>query len=229
MSQFLSPAGSPEHTTIPDFRVYLVGAHSTGKTTLARYIRDHYELPMISEVARSILAEMEISLERLRSDIDSVSRYQMEVFRRQVECERRVKTGFVSDRAFCNLAYMANHATNMNEVFRDPLLSEYMQSVGEGVVFFVRPHRELLSEDGVRAGVSWEEVLTIDGMVKLMLELWGVPYIALTSLSMQERVRTIDAVLNLKMAGGKMRGAFPQIVSRTNGNTPRAFPTSVKN
>lgn len=198
----------------PNFRVYLVGSHSTGKTTLARYIRDHYGLPMISEVARSILAEMEVSLDRLRSDVDAVSRYQMQVFRRQVEAERRMTGGFVSDRAFCNLAYMANHATNMAEVFRDPMLEEYMQSVAEGVVFFVRPHRELLEEDGVRAGVNWKEVLTIDGMVKLFLELWGIPYVALSTLSMQERVRTIDAVLNLKMAGGKMRGAFPQIVER---------------
>lgn len=232
MSQFPAPAGSPDSLSIPDIRVYLVGAHSTGKTTLARYIRDHYGLPMISEVARSILAEMEISLDRLRSDVDSVSRYQMEVFRRQVESERRMPTGFVSDRAFCNLAYMANHATNMGEIFRDPMLNEYMQSVAEGVVFFVRPHRDLLAEDGVRAGVNWEEVITIDGMVKLMLEMWSIPYITLSALSMQERVRTIDAVLNLKMAGGKMRGAFPQILTRGNGNGggSRTFTVaSVKN
>jgi nicotinamide riboside kinase len=208
---------------IPNFRVYLVGAHSTGKTTLARYIRDHYGLPMISEVARSILAELETSLDRLRSDVEGVSRYQWEVFRRQIDAERRMKSGFVSDRAFCNLAYMANHALNMAEVYRDPLLDEYMKSVAEGVVFFVRPHRELLSDDGVRAAVSWEEVLTIDGMVKLFLEMWGIPYVTLTALSMQERVRTIDAVLNLKMAGGQMRGAFPRIVDRLK---PAAMPTN---
>jgi nicotinamide riboside kinase len=208
------PQTTPNPLSVPSFRVYLVGAHSTGKTTLARYIRDHYGLPMISEVARSILAEMEISLDRLRSDVDSVSRYQLEVFQRQIEAERRIHTGFVSDRAFCNLAYMANHATNMADVFRNPILDEYMKSVSEGVVFFVRPHRELLAEDGVRAAVSWEEVLTIDGMVKLFLELWGVPYITLSMLSMQERVRTIDAVLNLKVAGGKMRGAFPEVFQR---------------
>ncbi|MBL8694916.1 MAG: ATP-binding protein [Planctomycetes bacterium] len=214
---------APETFNTPDFRVYLVGAHSTGKTTLARYIRDHYGLPMISEVARSILAELEISLDRLRSDVDAVSRYQREVFLRQIEAERKMKSPFVSDRAFCNLAYMANHALNMSEVFRDPILDEYMKSVAEGVVFFMRPHRDLLVEDGVRAGVCWEEVITIDGMVKLFLELWGIPYVTLSALSMQERVRTIDAVLNLRMAGGKMRGAFPpvaQIVTpaRVNGN-----------
>ena len=32
-------------------RIYFVGAHSTGKTTMARWVRDRYGLPMIAEVA----------------------------------------------------------------------------------------------------------------------------------------------------------------------------------
>src|SRR5262245_20111638 len=159
-----------------DRRVYLVGAHATGKTTLARYVRDHYGLPMISEVARAVLAELETSLDRLRSDVDAVSRYQREVFFRQIEAERAqaARGGFVSDRAFCNLAYAANHATIMAEVFRDPILDDYMRWVGEGIVFFLRPHRELLAADGVRAGLAWEDVLVVDGMVKLFLEMYGI-------------------------------------------------------
>ena len=65
-------------------RIYLVGAHSTGKTTLARWIRDRYGLPMISEVARGVLAEMEDQLENIRSDLDVVDRYQRQVFERQL-------------------------------------------------------------------------------------------------------------------------------------------------
>ena len=61
-------------------RVYLVGAHATGKTTLARWIRDQFGLPMISEVARGVLAEMEAKLEALRTDLDLVSDYQAQVF-----------------------------------------------------------------------------------------------------------------------------------------------------
>ena len=43
-------------TEQPAVRIYLVGAHATGKTTLARWVRDRYGLPMISEVARGVLA-----------------------------------------------------------------------------------------------------------------------------------------------------------------------------
>ncbi len=177
--------------------VYLVGAHATGKTTLARWIRDHFGLPMISEVARGVLAEMEAQLESLRTDVDLVSKYQAQVFERQIEAERAHAGSFVSDRAFCNLAYAAHHSNLMAEVVADPRFAEYMQEVKRGIVFFLRPHKEMLTEDGVRAGVDWEEVLRIDGMVKIMLEMFAVPYIPISCLSMQERTRTVERVLDL--------------------------------
>jgi len=52
-------------------------------------------------------------------------------------------------------------------------------------------------EDGVRAGLDWEDVVRIDGMVKFMLEMFAVPYIPVESLSMQERVRLLERVLGL--------------------------------
>ncbi|MCA8981251.1 MAG: ATP-binding protein [Planctomycetes bacterium] len=178
-------------------RIYLVGAHSTGKTTLARWIRDRYGLPMISEVARGVLAEMEEQLDSLRTDVDLVDRYQAEVFRRQITAEEQQLGAFVSDRAFCNLAYAAQHATILHQVAADPKLSAYIDSVRSGLVFYLRPHRDLLCEDGVRAGVEWEEVVRIDGMVKFMLEWFGISYIPVDALSMQERMRLTERVLDL--------------------------------
>ena len=70
-----------------------------------------------------------------------------------------------------------------------------MEWVAEGVVFFVRPHRSLLREDGVRAGVDWDSVVRIDGMVKLLLEQFRIPYLPIDTPSMQERVRAVEFVL----------------------------------
>jgi hypothetical protein len=185
-------------TSPPDRRIYFVGAHGTGKTTLARYVRDRYGLKLISEVARSILAELEIGLDRLRSNVEAVNRYQLEVFRRQIFAEREAGDAFVSDRAFCNLAYTANHGTIMHEIFRDPALEEYMRWVAGGLVFFVRPHMDLVVADGVRTGLKWEDVVVIDGMVKLLLEMYAIPYLPIASLSMQERVRMVDEIIRLR-------------------------------
>ncbi|MDF1836617.1 MAG: AAA family ATPase [Planctomycetota bacterium] len=188
-------------------RIYLVGAHATGKTTLARMIRDRYDLPMISEVARGVLAEMEAQVDSLRTNVDLVDRYQMEVFERQITAEQSQRGSFVSDRAFCNLAYAAHHSTILAKIFADPRLAEYMDSVRQGVVFFVRPQRRLLVQDGVREALEWDEVVRIDGMVKLMLEMFDIPYIPMESLSMQERLRMVTQVLNL--AGLREKGDMP--------------------
>ncbi|MHC4263024.1 MAG: ATP/GTP-binding protein [Planctomycetota bacterium] len=219
-------------------RIYLVGAHSTGKTTLARWVRDRYGLPMISEVARGVLAEMEAQLDSLRSNLDLVDRYQSEVFERQIESESRIQGGFVSDRAFCNLAYAAHHSTILGQVARDPRLAEYMESVRDGIVFYIRPHRELVRDDGVRAGLQWEEVVRIDGMVKLLLEMFSVPYIPLESLGMQERVRAMETVLSLAgiQPGAAVddrerieREVVLRPLPRSNGKSETASPQTVAN
>ena len=176
-------------------RIYFVGSHATGKTTLCRYVSRRYGLPMISEVARAVLAEMETSLDALRTDMDLVAEYQERIFARQVAVERMHAGRFVSDRAFDNLAYVAEHTTNAASMMNDERFHDYMKWVRDGIVFFLRPHQSLLKDDGVRAGVSWDSVLRIDGMVKLMLEQHRISYLPVESVSMQERVRAVEFVL----------------------------------
>src|SRR5665647_1614978 len=150
---------------------------------------------MISEVARAVLAEMETGLDALRTDMDLVAEYQERVFARQVAVEKLHEGRFVSDRAFDNLAYVAEHTTNAGAMMNDQRFIDYMKWVREGIVFFLRPHQSLLKDDGVRAGVSWDSVLRIDGMVKLMLEQHRISYLPIESVSMQERVRAVEFVL----------------------------------
>ncbi len=176
-------------------RIYFVGAHATGKTTMTRYVSKRYGLPMITEVARAVLAELETSLDALRTDMDLVAEYQRRVFERQVAVEKMQQSGFVSDRAFDNLAYAGDHTLVLADLINTDEYKRYMEWVAQGIVFFMRPHRDLLREDGVRAGVTWESVLRIDGMVKLMLEQSRIPYLPIESVAMQERARAVDFVL----------------------------------
>ena len=177
-------------------RIYFVGSHATGKTTMTRYVAQTYGLPMITEVARGVLAELEIGLDRLRTDIDLVNRYQQRVFERQIEVERKEKGSFVSDRAFDNLAYAAEHGVIVADMLSSVEFRDYMAWVTNGgTVFYLRPHRSLLAEDGTRTAVDWESVMRIDGMVKLLLEQHRVRYLPIDTASMQERVRIMDFVL----------------------------------
>lgn len=190
-------------------RIYFVGAHATGKTTMTRFVSRKWGLPMITEVARAVLAELEASLDALRTDPDLVAEYQRRVFERQVHVERAQQGGFVSDRAFDNLAYAAEHTTILADLYHHDTFRDYMKWVGEGVVFFVRPQRDLLREDGVRASVTWDSVLRIDGMIKLMLEQHRIPYLPIDTASMQERVRSVEFVLS--RIPGLQRAAAPTV------------------
>ena len=79
-------------------------------------------------------------------------------------------------------------------------------------VFARADTRELLADDGVRENPDWDECVRIDGMVKLMLEMFAVPYIPIASLAMQERVRLLERVLG--MAGLQAVSAAPPETAR---------------
>ncbi len=180
-------------------RIYFVGSHATGKTTMTRWVSRRYGIPMITEVARAVLAELETNFDTLRTDMDRVGDYQRRVFERQIATERLQERGFVSDRAFDNLAYAADHATILGDIMSEESgieVRRYMEWVSEGLVFFVRPQKSLLKEDGIRAGVDWDAVVRIDGMVKLLLEQFRIRYLPIDTPSMQERVRAVEFVLS---------------------------------
>lgn len=179
-------------------RIYFVGSHATGKTTMTRWVSRTYGLPLVTEVARSVLAELETNFETLHMDMDKVGEYQRRVFERQVATEQARGEGFVSDRAFDNLAYAAEHSLIVSDLLEtvDDALQKYMTWVSEGVVFFLRPHKSLLKEDGVRTGLDWESVIRIDGMIKLLLEQFRIPYVPIDTPSMQERVRAVGSIMH---------------------------------
>jgi len=179
-------------------RVYFIGSHSTGKTTMARYVSKRYDLPLLNEISRTVMAEMEIPMEALRADMEVVDRYQRSIFRRQIDAERG-RENFVSDRSFCNLAYACNHANVFKELFEDESLRDYVRTLrGNDVrMFFIRPCRETMTDDGMRERVEWDGIVRIDAMVKMMLEMWGLRYFQISTPSMQERVRLVDAVISL--------------------------------
>lgn len=181
-----------------DVRVYFVGAHATGKTTLARYVSRRFGLPLLTEVARSVLAERELTIQSLRSDLEVVDAYQSAVFQRQVAEESKHQT-FVSDRSFDNLAYAAQHARILHGLIDSAGLECYVQSLQkeETIIFFVRPSQITLKDDGVRESVAWDDVIAIDACVKFMLEMWGLRYFTLSMSSLQERARLVDAVLGM--------------------------------
>ena len=179
-------------------KVYFVGSHSTGKTTLARHVSHTYGITLITEVARMVLSENEYQLDSLRYDLDLVDKYQKEVFYRQLAEEAKC-TDYVSDRSFDCLAYAAQHSRILPELLASPELEAYLQSLmaSDSFIFFVRPGKATLRADGVREVINWDGVVAIDAQIKFMLEMWRLRYFQISVENMQERIRLVESVLSL--------------------------------
>ena len=183
-------------------RVLLCGSHSVGKSTLRNYISERWGLPKLHEVARTELTEREDNLRRLAGDLRASTDYQEAIWRRQIAAEREMLAkypgGYVADRAFDNIAYCLLRATpgTTHRLVSEPESQEYLVEIRRSAtVFFVRPHKSLLAEDGVRFGVDWDSVVRIDGAVLALLEVFGIPYVPISCQEPADRARVVEGVL----------------------------------
>lgn len=151
---------------------------------------------MITEVARAILAEKELQIDSLRTDITLVNSYQKSIFYRQIEEETKY-TSFVSDRSFDCLAYAAQHSTIFSELINSPELKKYIESLKKPDVkiFYIRPSKATLKNDGVRENIIWDGIIAIDAIVKCLLQMYDLKYLQINTDNMQERIQFINSVL----------------------------------
>ena len=179
-------------------RIYFIGSHASGKSTLCRYVSTKYNLPFITEVARKVLSEKELNVDTLRYDMEIVDDYQEQIFQRQIEEENKFDN-FVSDRSFDCLAYAAQHSRNFSQLINSSNFINYIDKIkkSNSFIFFVRPSKSTLKQDGVRESLNWDGIIAIDAMVKMLLHMYDIKYFQINTDNMQERVNLIDAVLSL--------------------------------
>lgn len=181
-------------------KIYFIGTASSGKTTLAKAISLKTSLPLLPEVARQILAEKEIPLDSLRTDLELINKFQKEIFYRQIHEESRDKD-FVSDRSLIDaLAYTAQYTSLLPELINTDECKKYfseMKDTKTSLVFFVRPNKAMMKADGIRETLVWEEMVQIDAMIKFIMEANDIKYVSINSTSIQERINLVMNVINL--------------------------------
>jgi len=179
-------------------KVFVIGAHSSGKSTLAKYISQKYNLTLLPEVARQILAEQELQIDSLRSNMDLVNDYQMRIFNRQIEQEQKYEN-FVSDRSILDvLAYSAQHTNILPKLIKDKELNRQIEKLKKSIIFFVRPSKATMKEDGIREHLTWDGIVAIDAMIKLLVQMFEINCIHLNMDSMQERTHLINTIMSMK-------------------------------
>lgn len=180
-------------------RVYFVGAQSTGKTTLSSYMARKLQWKYIQEQARVVLSEKGWKLSDLAKNLERAADFQRLLVEKQLAEEEKLQgEDFISDRAFDGLAYAAANTLIASEIKNSLAFQEYLgdfRTFGS-ITFFVRPHIQLIEQDGVREDADWPSVCRIDGMLEYILESEQIPYIPLESMSLKSRVRTVEGVLH---------------------------------
>ena len=178
-------------------RIYVAGAHSVGKTTLARWVQRVTGYHYMAEWPRRLIAEWEVSLDTMRVDVARTGEFQLEAYRRHVECEDALETPYLADRTALDVvAYTGRHTLVVPQLVA--AAADYSARLREPrtLVLFVRPHPSLLAADGVRESPSWDEVVRVDAVLEFLFAYHGVSPVSLDSPSMVTRLRTV----------GKLRG-----------------------
>jgi AAA domain len=185
--------------------VFFLGASGVGKTTLAKHVLGRWGNNLLTGVTSRAAEVSGVKPTECLGDMAALDKYQAAVWTEQIATEAPFWTTehdcFVSDRGVDILAYTARLSRVAWQITRSDSFTAYMERLrlsGRAVVFFVRPVPGLVPLDGRRdffLTPEWQH--GVDGMVESMLEQHEVPYIALGSPLLKDRIRTVDTVLAL--------------------------------
>ncbi len=181
-------------------RAYFLGASGVGKTTLARYVSERYDVPMLSGATKLALEKVGCTFDDLLVDAKVADDFQRCVWEMQQAIERphwEDGCGFVSDRSIDLLAYTAKQSRVVRELMHGVTFGCYVERMKRAHVFFVRPCEAVKAKlDGRRDRfLSPEWVWGVDAVIEFVLECEKIPYVTLGSPSLKDRVATVDAVL----------------------------------
>lgn len=184
-------------------KIALIGASSTGKSTLSRLLARELRLPLIREQARVVLAEMGKTLTELRAVPDDIVRFQYAVLQAQIDSELEcADSGFVSDRSiFDNLVLFLRHCEVQREhveSYQEIVLRHY-QNYPYDVLIFLRPGEFPVEDDGVRTPSPLYQS-QVDGMILAILKLYSVPVVEVSG-DPPQRVRATIAHIESRFPG----------------------------
>jgi len=168
--------------------IYLVGPHSTGKSTLTQALLQHYgpeTTPVLYEIARSVLKKKNYSADTISSN--QCFQMQRDIFEAQFIAEKSLmdqETFFISDRnAVDPIVYTKMYSGNPDDwklLCNTPkwkkLRTEY-KNQDNSLVVLMLPYPEFLVDDGTRKmPKDLNEWTQFGNQFKVFLEDQSIPF-----------------------------------------------------
>jgi nicotinamide riboside kinase len=195
---------------LPIKNVILVGAHSVGKTTLAKYLVTKLNLVeslcLSSEIARNVIKELGVNGDQIRNNPNVCFLFQKAIIQKLHSnyLEISNKKFFIQDRCAIDALVYAKYFLGENnekcsELFdmeeTKRLINYYKQ---ESIVFLIKPNENCLKNDGVRMMPQsireWHEFSRMFERVMCELE---IKYFLVDKLNLNERLMQVVEKINL--------------------------------
>ena len=187
-------------------RIYVCGAQSVGKTTLCRELSKHLGYNLVTEAARDIMNAEKIDFGKIALDIKARDAFQDKVARehlhRHEEGVMRMEQtvnfpGVVFDRGIDFLVYAAGFSTVAEAQLNWSTTQDYIDALRheDALVLLLEPHEQLLKQDDVRAGLNMKSAYEVTFGIKVLLEVFGIPYIHITTPDTLERVKLVTNIM----------------------------------
>jgi hypothetical protein len=157
------------------------------------------------------------------------SRYQVEVFDRQVLLEEEAESegiDVVSDQGPEPLLYTLRHTLIGQQLSKTGMYEQHIARLKRNLVFYIEPHESMVKSDGRRpaSDVDWGEVQFINGMLFDTLENHGIDYHPIGSKNPLLRIRNVIRELGQPLLELKVEDFMPEkTVAAGNGKSHLAL------
>lgn len=178
--------------------IYFVGAECTGKTTLVGFVEEAFHIPRLRGESARIVKDEYGGWGAIRARGKNSDGYQRAVFEQQIVMEIAQKPPYVADRCLLDsLGYASEYADNVEQL-HSQLGGAVLTRLQNGVVFLVKPHKELSVADGERLVVSYEQQVRVDAKIELLLQLHRIRPVRIVDVCAARREQQISLYLEAK-------------------------------
>lgn len=201
--------------------VYIVGAQSTGKTTLVNALEASFNASnsahevrspsplIVREVARTVLQEKGFSREDITTSPTRALQLQRHILDAQYEAEVEASTSDVSpwylcDRSGLDPIVYAKYFVGADaaaELLTSTSWLELEARMKEGIVFVCEAGCHWLKDDGIRLmPTDAEEWTRIDDAFRKLLDARGIPYSVISKdvMELQKRMKLVTDVIKVQ-------------------------------
>ncbi|XP_028403013.1 uncharacterized protein LOC114525785 [Dendronephthya gigantea] len=190
-------------------RVFICGAHSSGKTTLLQslLVEPGHDFHVVNEIARKILAKNRWQAEDFNPKINPATFYefQLQILRAQWHSDVelcRQNTTYISDRGLDPIIYCKMYLGEewfrkiMNTKEAEECIKRHKAS--NTLTVIIRPHRECIQEDGTRMVPKMEELVKFTEIFLEFFKEYDIQYEIIEELCLDTRVALLKSFIDAK-------------------------------